>query len=107
MIEHVYQRAAAAPMVDAVVVATDDARIAMTVESFGGTVRMTRSIHRTGTDRIAEVAADLRCDIIVNVQGDLPMLEPGMIAQVVEPLERDAELPMSTLRRPIVQASDL
>ena len=107
MIEHVYQRAAAAPPVDAVLVATDDARIAMVVERFGGTVRMTRSIHRTGTDRIAEVAADLACEIVVNVQGDLPLLEPGMIAQVVEPLERDPALPMATLRRPIVDQADL
>jgi 3-deoxy-manno-octulosonate cytidylyltransferase (CMP-KDO synthetase) len=107
MIEHVYQRAAAAPSVDSVIVATDDARIAMTVERFGGIVRMTRSIHRTGTDRIAEVAADLACGIIVNVQGDLPLLEPGMIAQVVEPLERDPDLQMATLRRPIVDPADL
>ena len=107
MIEHVYHRAAAAPAVDAVIVATDDARVAITVEGFGGTVRMTRSIHRTGTDRIAEVAADLACDIVVNVQGDLPLLEPGMITQVVEPLEREPELPMATLRRAITDAADL
>ncbi len=106
MIEHVYRRAAAAPGVDAVVVATDDARIAMTVEAFGGAVRMTRSIHRTGTDRIAEVAAELHCDIIVNVQGDLPVIEPQMIAQVIDPLERDTSLQMSTLRRVITDPED-
>ena len=106
MIEHVYQRAAAAQGVDAVVVATDDARIAMTVEGFGGTVRMTRSIHRTGSDRIAEVAADLQCDIIVNVQGDEPLLAPQMIAEVLEPLEEDASLQMATLRRLITDPAD-
>ena len=106
MIEHVYRRAAAAPGVDGVVVATDDARIAMTVEAFGGAVRMTRSIHRTGTDRIAEVAAELQCDIIVNVQGDEPLLDPRTIAAVVAPLEGDPSLPMSTLRRLITNPED-
>ena len=99
MIELVYRRAAAARGVDAVVVATDDARIALTVEGFGGIVRMTRSIHRTGTDRIAEVAADLACEIIVNVQGDEPLVEPQMITQVIAPLEADPSLQMSTVRR--------
>ena len=106
MIEHVYRRAAAAPGVDAVVVATDDARIAMTVERFGGAVRMTRSIHRTGTDRIAEVAALLRCDIIVNVQGDEPLIDPQAIAEVIGPLEHDPSLQMSTLRRLITDPDD-
>ena len=106
MIEHVYRRAAAAPGVDAVVVATDDARIAMAVEEFGGAVRMTRSIHRTGTDRIAEVAAELRCDIIVNVQGDEPLIDPQTIPEVVGPLESDPSLQMSTLRRLITDPDD-
>jgi len=106
MIEHVYRRAAAAPGVDAVVVATDDARIAMTVEAFGGSVRMTRSIHRTGTDRIAEVAAGLQCDIIVNVQGDEPLIDPRAIAQVFGPLESDSSVQMSTLRRLITDPED-
>ena len=106
MIEHVYRRAASAPGVDAVLVATDDARIAMTVEGFGGVVRMTRSIHRTGTDRIAEVATELHCDIIVNLQGDEPLIEPGAIAEVVEPLETDPSLQMSTLRRLITDPDD-
>jgi 3-deoxy-manno-octulosonate cytidylyltransferase (CMP-KDO synthetase) len=106
MIEHVYRRAASAPGVDATVVATDDARIALTVERFGGVVRMTRSIHRTGTDRIAEVAAQLDCDIVVNVQGDLPVIAPEMIAQVLEPFERDPEARMSTVRRRITDPDD-
>jgi 3-deoxy-manno-octulosonate cytidylyltransferase (CMP-KDO synthetase) len=106
MIEHVYRRAAAAPAVDAVIVATDDARIAMTVEGFGGMVKMTRSIHRTGTDRIAEVAAEMHCDIIVNVQGDEPLLDPQAITQVVAPLESEPALQMSTLRRVITDPAD-
>ena len=106
MIEHVYRRAAATPGVDGVVVATDDDRIRLAVEAFGGVVRMTGSTHRTGTDRVAEVAASLECDIVVNVQGDLPLIEPDMIAQVIAPLDRDPGVEMSTLRQPIVHASD-
>ena len=106
MVEHVYARAAAAAGVDAVVVATDDVRIAQTVERFGGLVRMTRPTHRTGQDRIAEVAADLNCDIVVNVQGDEPLMDPRMIAEVVGPLDSDATVLMSTLRRQISDATE-
>ncbi len=89
MIEHVYRRAADARGIDAVVVATDDARIAAAVERFGGIVRLTQTGHRTGTDRIAEIASELSCEILVNVQGDLPLIEPGMISEVLEPLTAD------------------
>ena len=106
MIEHVYTRATAVPGVGAVVVATDDERIAQAVKQFGGIVRMTRSTHRTGLDRVAEVAADLDCDIVVNIQGDEPLLEPHMITQVLEPLDNDETLPMSTLRRRISDPAD-
>src|SRR5688500_9558179 len=101
MIEHVYRRAAEADAVDAVVVATDDQRIADAVEAFGGIARMTRPTHRTGTDRIAEVAADLTCEIVVNVQGDEPLIDPAIIAAVVAPLRADASLVMTTARRPL------
>ena len=106
MIEHVYRRAAAADGVDAVVVATDDERIAAAVQRFGGVFRMTARTHRTGTDRIAELAADLSCDIVVNVQGDLPLIEPSQIDDVIAPLTADPELPMSTLRTVIADADD-
>lgn len=106
MIEHVYRRAATTPGVDAVIVATDDERIASAVQGFGGVVQMTRSTHQTGTDRVAEVAANLECDIIVNVQGDLPLIEPDMIAQAMAPLDRDPGVQMSTLRQPITDASE-
>ena len=101
MIEHVYRRAADARGVDAVVVATDDHRIAAAVQRFGGVARMTSSAHRTGTDRIAEIARELACDILVNVQGDLPLVEPGMIQQVVEALTFDRTVRMSTVCRRI------
>ena len=107
MIEHVYTRAAAAPGVDAVVVATDDARIEEAVRTFGGIVRMTRGDHRTGLDRIAEVAADLSCEIVVGVQGDEPLIAPEAIAELIAPFHRDASILMTTLRRRIVDPVDL
>ena len=107
MIEHVYRRAAAARGVDAVVVATDDDRIAAAVARFGGVVRMTEASHRTGTDRIAEVARDLACDIVVNVQGDEPLIEPEMISEAIEAIEQDAAVMMSTLRRRIMHPADV
>ena len=107
MIEHVYRRAAEARGVDAVVVATDDERIAAAVRQFGGIVRMTHDRHRSGTDRIAELAGDLRCDIVVNVQGDLPFVEPGMIAEIVAPLMADSSVRMSTICRAIADPAEL
>jgi 3-deoxy-manno-octulosonate cytidylyltransferase (CMP-KDO synthetase) len=106
MIEHVYRRAADAAGIDAVVVATDDRRIADAVERFGGFARMTAASHRTGTDRIAEVARELHCSIIVNVQGDEPLVEPASIAQMVDALHADATLEMATLRTPIRREED-
>ena len=107
MIEHVYRRAAETRGVDAVLVATDDERIAAAVRAFGGAVRMTAGTHETGTDRLAEIARDLESEIFVNVQGDLPLIEPGMIAEVIEPLARDRAATMSTLRRAIADAAEL
>jgi 3-deoxy-manno-octulosonate cytidylyltransferase (CMP-KDO synthetase) len=106
MIEHVYRRASEARGVGSVIVATDDPRIADAVRAFGGTVRMTRADHRTGTDRLAEVVADLTCDLVVNVQGDLPLLDPTVIERAVQPLVDDPTLQMSTLRTPIRDEAD-
>jgi 3-deoxy-manno-octulosonate cytidylyltransferase (CMP-KDO synthetase) len=106
MIEHVYRRAADAAGVDAVVVATDDQRVADAVERFGGIARMTRADHKTGMDRIAEVAGQLHAGIIVNVQGDEPLVEPSAIAAMVDALRADAALDMSTLRTPIRREED-
>lgn len=107
MIAHVYARAAAARGIDAVVVATDDARIVAAVEAHGGVARLTSATHRTGTDRIAELAPSLACDIIVNVQGDLPLIEPAMIEEVVAPLAADPALVMSTVRTRITDADEV
>jgi 3-deoxy-manno-octulosonate cytidylyltransferase (CMP-KDO synthetase) len=96
IIQHVHERVAGAARVDEVLVATDDERILRAVEGFGGTAVMT-SAHPTGTDRVAEVASELAADIVVNVQGDEPLIDPAMIDQVVEPLLADRDLPMATL----------
>ena len=101
MIEHVYRRASEARSIDSVIVATDDERIADAVRAFGGRVWMTSASHRSGTDRLAEVAADLTCDLVVNVQGDEPLVEPAMIDEAVAPFGTDPALQMSTLRRRI------
>lgn len=106
MIEHVYRRAAASPAVDAVIVATDDERVRRAVESFGGLAWMTRADHRSGSDRLAEVAALLECDLIVNVQGDEPLLVPEMISEAVAPLAADRSIPMGTLCRRIDDPAD-
>jgi 3-deoxy-manno-octulosonate cytidylyltransferase (CMP-KDO synthetase) len=100
LIQHVYERACQSK-VDAVIVATDDARIFDAVDSFGGNVVMTRADHPSGTDRVAEVADRLDADIIVNVQGDEPMIEPGTLDMLADLLERDRDAPMATLAVPI------
>jgi len=107
MIEHVYRRAAAAKTVSRVIVATDDGRIADAVARFGGEAIMTSPAHQSGTDRLAEVAASLPCDIVVNVQGDEPVLAPETIDAAVAPLITDLSVQMSTLRRRITDAADL
>ncbi|MBI4466616.1 MAG: 3-deoxy-manno-octulosonate cytidylyltransferase [Acidobacteria bacterium] len=98
LIEHVYRRAAAAAGVERVVVATDDARIVAAVEAFGGEARLTRGDHRSGTDRLAELVEGIECDLVVNVQGDEPLLDPRAIAQALEPFFLDASLEVSTLK---------
>ena len=106
MVEHVYRRAEAAALVETVVVATDDERIARAVAAFGGQVRMTRADHASGTDRLAEVADTLTCDVVVNVQADEPLIEPHMIDAAVACLA-DPAIVMSTLRCRIRDSADL
>jgi len=98
MIQHVYERTARAGLVNNIIVATDDERIQQAVTAFGGICRMTRIDHETGTDRLAEVAAGLDADIIVNVQGDEPLIEPEMIDQAIRPFLDDPAIRMGTLK---------
>jgi 3-deoxy-manno-octulosonate cytidylyltransferase (CMP-KDO synthetase) len=106
MIEHVYRRASAAKSIGTVIVATDDKRIAEAVRAFGGAVRLTSPAHRSGTDRLAEVAGSLTCDLVVNVQGDEPLIDPAMIDEAVAPFSLDPSLQMSTLRRRLDDAAE-
>src|SRR5204862_8161681 len=82
--------------VEAVIVATDDERIAAVIRQFGGGGRLTSATHSTGTDRLAEVAAHRDCDLIVNVQGDEPLIEPEAIDAAIEPFRDDASLAMAS-----------
>jgi len=96
MIWHVYHRSLEAAAIDEVWVATDDTRIYDEVVSWGGKVMMTRPDHASGTDRVAEVASQVPCDIVVNVQGDEPMIDPGVIDAVVEPLAKNPSIGIVT-----------
>ena len=107
MIQHVFERTRAVDLVDRVVVATDDARVAEAVRGFGGEVAMTSARHESGTDRIAEVVRDLEAEIVVNVQGDLPFLEPAMVHAAVAPMQADTILPMATVKMPIEDAAEM
>ena len=101
MIEHVYRRVQRAESVERILVATDDERIARAVERFGGNVIMTRIDHQSGTDRLAEAAAGLPPDaLVVNVQGDEPMIEPEVIDRAVA-AARLGDAEMVTLMTPL------
>jgi len=97
LVEHVWEQASKAESLGTVVIATDDDRILRAAAEFGADARMTAASHETGTDRIAEVAAALECDIVVNIQGDEPEIEPGAIDLAVDALERAPGAVMSTL----------
>jgi len=98
MIQYVYEHAAACAMIHRVVVAADDPKIQQAVQTFGGEVIMTSRAHRTGTDRVAEAARTLDADIIVNIQGDEPLLPPEAVAEAIRPLLQDTAISMSTLK---------
>lgn len=108
MIEWVYHRVLKARRVTSVCVATDDARIRKTVESFGGQVVMTSRRHRSGTDRIAEVARHVRYPVIVNVQGDEPLIDPRAIDTAVRGFLRSSDqCSVATLKTPIRREEEL
>lgn len=106
MIQHVYERAARAAQLDDVIIATDDERIADAVAAFGGRCEMTASTHQSGTDRLAEVARRIDCDLIVNIQGDEPMIEPSAIDAAVAPFLSNPEERFGTLARRITSLED-
>jgi 3-deoxy-manno-octulosonate cytidylyltransferase (CMP-KDO synthetase) len=107
MIQHVYERAKRAQTVHEVLVATDDQRIMDAVQSFGGVARMTRIDHRTGTERIAEVAVHEPGDIFVNVQGDEPVIDPICIDTAIAALLEDPPAQIATVATAIRHANDV
>jgi 3-deoxy-manno-octulosonate cytidylyltransferase (CMP-KDO synthetase) len=107
MIQRVYERAKMATLADSVMVATDDERIVKAVESFGGSARMTRLDHRTGTERVAEVAAHEKGDIFVNVQGDEPLLDPAAVDTAVNALLEEPAAAIATVATPIKTPADI
>jgi 3-deoxy-manno-octulosonate cytidylyltransferase (CMP-KDO synthetase) len=107
MIQRVYERAKNAKKVDQVIVATDDQRILQAVEAFRGEARMTRGDHRTGTERVAEIAAHVDGDIFVNVQGDEPLLDPDAIDTVVGALLDDPQASVATVATVIKTRPDI
>jgi 3-deoxy-manno-octulosonate cytidylyltransferase (CMP-KDO synthetase) len=98
MIQWVFDQASKAKSVSEVIVATDDIRILETVNKFGGNAVMTSLDHQSGTDRIAEVIRDKKCDVVVNVQGDEPLISPTNIDLIVRPLLEDISESTVTLR---------
>jgi 3-deoxy-manno-octulosonate cytidylyltransferase (CMP-KDO synthetase) len=107
MIQRVWERARAAKLPQRVLVATDDDRIVAAVRSFGGEAVLTSAAHATGTDRLAEAVQATDADVVVNVQGDEPLLDPAGIDAVVRPLLAERELPMSTLSLPLIDIDEM
>jgi 3-deoxy-manno-octulosonate cytidylyltransferase (CMP-KDO synthetase) len=107
MVAHTYAQTVQAKLVTDVVVATDDQRVQDALEPLGIPVVMTRSDHPSGTDRIAEVARKSDAEIIVNVQGDEPLIDPETIDDTVRPLIELPEIPMATARRRLVALDDI
>jgi 3-deoxy-manno-octulosonate cytidylyltransferase (CMP-KDO synthetase) len=107
MIQRVFERARLAKAAGRVIVATDDDRVLKTVEGFGGEARMTRTDHRTGTERIAEVAAHVEGKVFVNVQGDEPLLDPGAVDCAIAALLEEPPAAISTVAVPIRTPADI
>ena len=105
MIQRVYERAREARRLERVLVATDDRRILEAVWRFGGEAVMTSEAHRSGTDRLAEVAAGLEVDVVVNIQGDEPLIDPGLIDALIEPFD-DRPIEMVTGATPITSEAE-
>jgi 3-deoxy-manno-octulosonate cytidylyltransferase (CMP-KDO synthetase) len=110
MIQRVWERARQARRVSRVIVATDDERIRTAAAGFGAEAVLTRSEHRSGTERVAEVAVGLRGadeEVFVNVQGDEPLVEPEAIDTLVEAIESEPEVAVATLMVPIAKPGDI
>jgi 3-deoxy-manno-octulosonate cytidylyltransferase (CMP-KDO synthetase) len=101
MLQHVYERASQARYLSKLIVATDDERIYKAARSFGAAAVMTRNDHLSGTDRVAEAASGDQASVIVNIQGDEPLIDPGAIDAATLALLDDPDVPMATLKKAI------
>jgi 3-deoxy-manno-octulosonate cytidylyltransferase (CMP-KDO synthetase) len=101
MLQHVFERASMARYLTSTIVATDDPRVYDAARAFGAPVRMTRSDHLSGTDRVAEVASAEAAAIVVNIQGDEPLIDPDAIDAAILPLIHNSEVAMATLKKRI------
>jgi 3-deoxy-manno-octulosonate cytidylyltransferase (CMP-KDO synthetase) len=106
MVVRVWRQASKAKSISRIVVATDDERIAAPVREAGGEAIMTSPAHKSGTDRIAEVAATLEADIYLNVQGDLPFIAAADLDALIAPMRADASIAMATLATPILDGHE-
>lgn len=107
LVMHVVRQASKVEGIDRVIVATDDERVQRVVRDGGGEAMMTSVDHHSGTDRLAEVASRIEADIIVNIQGDEPLIDPTTIASAITPLRADDSLEMATTSEPIDSIDDL
>lgn len=107
MLQHVYERASQARYLTSTIIATDDERIFAAARAFGAPVRMTRADHPTGTDRVAEVASSDTAELIVNIQGDEPLIDPAAIDAAILPMVHDPDLHMGTLKKRIEHAQEI
>jgi 3-deoxy-manno-octulosonate cytidylyltransferase (CMP-KDO synthetase) len=107
MLEHVFERTSLARYLTSVVIATDDERIAGAARGFGAPVRMTRADHASGTDRVAEVASADSAEVIVNIQGDEPLIDPAAIDAAILPLIHEPDIVMATLKKRIEEPREI
>ncbi len=107
MLQHVYERVSLARYLTQVIIATDDDRILQEARRFGAQVRMTRSDHLSGTDRVAEIASVESAEWVVNVQGDEPLIDPNAIDTAILPLLDEPSIRMGTLKKRIEDPEEL
>jgi len=107
MLQHVYERASQARYLTSTLIATDDERVYEVAKSFGARVKMTRADHPSGTDRVAEAASAENAEIIVNIQGDEPLIDPAAIDTAILPMVHDPDLVMGTLKKRIEDPAEI
>ena len=107
MLQHVYERASQARYLTSTIIATDDERVFDAARRFGAQVRMTRGDHASGTDRVAEVASAHNAEIIVNIQGDEPLIDPAAIDAAILPIAHEPDIVMATLKKRIEDPEEI